>query len=608
MVNAPSESKAFPLPSLRFAGWLALVTGLVEATVRAFEKVVLHRTIHTSLHVVWMAPLANLMWIGVPGLALWVGNRWWPRVVTTRVIVFSLTFIAFAALVNLYPSMGFKANVILAIGLAVRTSSIIADRAEAMAGLVNRSLRWVVLLITVLGCGAAAWSPLREARLLSQSGLPSAAVGTPNVLLLVLDTVRGFNLSLYGYPRETSPFLTRYAKTGVRFDRAISTAPWTLPSHGSMMTGRFAHELGTSNIKPLDETFPTLAEELSARGYATGGFVANLAFASYEMGLARGFMHYEDHVVSPGEVVMSSSMGRLLLDRSSLRAVLRYYSDPNRRNATEVDAGFLRWAEKMAQRKRPFFAFLNYLDAHAPYIPPEGYEQRFAQGPNLQYHPRWLDHTFSDVSSGEIQWDLQQYDATLSYLDDEINRLLQELERLGILGNTIVVVTADHGDQFGEHQLISHGNSLYRQLLQVPLIICYPGRIPHSVVVNDLVSLRDIPATILDLAGLGGKSRLPGASLARFWRPTGGAVDTPIIASEILTGGSDGPFSVIADGRHYVRWFQGQEELYDMNADPTEVRNLAAGQAAAELPRFRALLDSIVGRPVARIRQNPPKE
>ena len=119
----------------------------------------------------------------------------------------------------------------------------------------------------------------------------------PNVLLITLDTVRADHLSLYGYGRPTSPVLERLARLGIRFDEARAPAPWTLPSHASMFTGRWHHELSVDWMTPLDKKYPTLAEYLGSRGYATAGFVANLFACSYDSGLSRGFTHYEDYIL-----------------------------------------------------------------------------------------------------------------------------------------------------------------------------------------------------------------------------------------------------------------------------------------------------------------------
>ena len=130
-----------------------------------------------------------------------------------------------------------------------------------------------------------------------ESGRPSPSAAAPNVLLIVLDTVRADHLSLYGYDRPTTPALERWARRGILFSEARATAPWTLASHASLFTGRWPHELGVRWMTPLGTTAPTLAEHFGSRGYATAGFVANLIYCSYDTGLDRGFTHYEDYVL-----------------------------------------------------------------------------------------------------------------------------------------------------------------------------------------------------------------------------------------------------------------------------------------------------------------------
>src|SRR5262249_43485980 len=146
--------------------------------------------------------------------------------------------------------------------------------------------------------GARAWSEHRRT-----AALPPPAPAARNVLLLVWDTVRAQNLSLHGYSRRTTPNLQRLAARGVQFRHAFATAPWTLPSHASLFTGRWPHELSANWKTPLDEQVPTLAGRLSSRGYDTAGFVANLDFCSRETGLGRGFVHYEDYPLSIWEAL-----------------------------------------------------------------------------------------------------------------------------------------------------------------------------------------------------------------------------------------------------------------------------------------------------------------
>ena len=177
------------------------------------------------------------------------------------------------------------------------------------------------------------------------------------MLLIVWDTVRAGNLSLHGYGRRTSPNLERLAGRGVRFDQAFATAPWTLPSHSSLFTGRWPHELTADWQSPLDGTHPTLAEYLAAHGYDTAGFVANLDYCSRETGLSRGFAHYEDYPIEPWDVftryIGLGSRLDLLTPASVINRLLKKYlgdsydviprSKEHAKDAAAVDRSFLAW-------------------------------------------------------------------------------------------------------------------------------------------------------------------------------------------------------------------------------------------------------------------------
>jgi len=184
-------------------------------------------------------------------------------------------------------------------------------------------------------------------------------------------------------------------------------------------------------------------------------------------------------------------------------------------------------------------------------------------------------------SPREIQRSIDAYDATLAYLDHELGRLVDGFNARHLLETTLIVITSDHGEQFGEHGLFDHANSLYRQALQVPLVISFPGRAPAGKHVTEPVSLVDLPATILDLAEItDGGARFPGRSLAEYWRQPNMATGTrAALLSEISKGINLPPWvpasrgamqSVIAGGMHYIRHADGTEELYDFERDVAE--------------------------------------
>jgi arylsulfatase A-like enzyme len=450
-----------------------------------------------------------------------------------------------------------------------------------------------------------------------EAGRPLPPAGSPNVLLIVMDTVRADHLSLYGYDRPTTPKLEQFAKLGIRFDRVRATAPWTLPSHASMFTGRWPHELGVQWMTPLRAKFPTLAEYLGSHGYATAGFAANTLFCSYDTGIDRGFAHYEDYEVGPLAAVKTAlvvdvafkALFRLALNygrsfdagplRPLQRVVLGWILARDRISARAINLKFVDWLTRRRDTARPFFAFLNYFDAHTPYVPPTIAGQRFGRGPQSVADAEILDG-WRDAKKLELPLyyrTLAQdaYDNCLAYLDGQLGELFEELERRGELDRTLVIVTSDHGEGFGEHDLFDHGESLYQTEISVPLLIVAPKRSRSRGVVSETVSLRNLPATIVELVGLQADSCFPGASLAGLRRRSArdpGSVTTDGVVSE-LTGPNPshpnhgrsparrGPLVSLAEGDFvYIRnEGDGAEELFNERDDPRELSNRAGVEA-----------------------------
>ncbi len=293
--------------------------------------------------------------------------------------------------------------------------------------------------------------------------------------------------------RRTTPNLEQLARRGAKFDLAFATSSWTLPSHASLFTGQWPHELQVDWKSPLGNGPPTLAEYLASRGYDTAGFVANLDYCGRETGLARGFAHYEDHPLDPWDIFTRYlALGRRMevitwafalnsmVERSTGRPHdLVPRSNEHAKNGMEIDRTFLRWQSWQRTRNRPFFAFLNYNDAHSPYEVPDPSTPGFGLRPT-SYRDRlvlhqWLGLDKSRLSYHDVQMANDVYDDSIAYLDRRLGAVLGELERRGVLENTVVIVTADHGEHLGDHLLFFHGCSLYRQLVQVPLVIVDPA-------------------------------------------------------------------------------------------------------------------------------------
>lgn len=575
------------LPGLLLLGiWLALISGLIEGGYRMVQVFLLHKVILMPLHVVWMAPVADLIWVGVPAVALAVLHRVWPRVVTRGLAAAVLAAIAALPLVLLITAMHKIVALFLAIAIGIQAGRLMVRHPVGTRRLVRRTVIPVAVVILLAGVSIPLTRSMRERRAVAT--LPAAQPDAVNVLLIIWDTVRGQSLSVYGYERPTTPFLEQFATEGTRFDRAMSTAPWTLPSHAAMFTGHRPRDVMIDVYHPIVDTLPTLAEALARHGYRTGGFVANTSYTTREHGLDQGFQRYQDYLVDFGTLIKCSRLGAVIMDQDLPRRLLGYWNDLDRKNAAQVNGEFLHWVD--GRGDRPFFAFLNYYDAHRPYIAVEPYRSQFVRDSSGRFRPRLEHLNFKQASKDEIEWTHDNYDAAIAYQDAQVRMLLDSLEARGVLDNTLVIVASDHGEHFGDHNRLGHMNSLYRQLLQVPLLMRLPGRVPAGYVVTTPVTLADLPRTILDLAGVADTGGIPGTSLARFWN--GADPDTPVaddvVLSEIGTRKGRGPFSFFAHGYHYIQWW-GQardEQMYAVAGDPWELHDLSERPELADTLRL----------------------
>jgi arylsulfatase A-like enzyme len=357
-----------------------------------------------------------------------------------------------------------------------------------------------------------------------------------------------------------------------------------------MFTGRYPHEVSADWLRPLDDEHPTLAEALAGSGYATGAFVGNLAYLLREHGTARGFLHYEDlSPIDPAVLGFSTAVGERLL----VRAGGNSFNEWLRNDAAHVTDRALRWIEGIGG-DRPFFCFLNYYDPHLYYLAPPPYDAEF--GPPSPHLREWYSR--KDWTEQEQKGFIAAYDGCIAYADQQLGRLLDGLRALSRLDRTVVVVTSDHGELFWEHGLTEHGNSLYRPLLHAPLIVLDPRGAGQRRIAAP-VTLRDLPATILDLTGIP-PGRLPGNSLAWHWREgesAGPADPSPLLAAVSQgIGTAETPHSkgdlrsIIAHGYHYIARSDGAEELYALD-DTREERNLAEDPAfAGKLSELRQAL------------------
>ena len=386
-----------------------------------------------------------------------------------------------------------------------------------------------IAIVAILGASLWVGDRIKQLR---ESARPLPPPGSPNVLLIVMDTVAAGHLSLHGYDRATSTTLVELAERGIRFDSARAASSWTLPSHATMFTGRWLHELSVGWLTPLDRAHPTLAEFLGDRGYATAGFVANTRYCASDSGLGRGFTHYQDFIFPELTAFKTAVLVSRALDgfqvivyftedwlesAGLLPVVQRLWRslDTDRKGAAVVNRELLDWLSRRTQPERPFFAFLNYFDAHYPYQLPPGRLHRFGVEPTDNYQriliQHWWDLDKTTLSPEDVAFAADAYDDCIADLDEQLGKLVDELDRRGILEQTWLIITSDHGESFGEHAgIFCHGTSLYETELHVPLLIIPPGGSATKQAVKETVSLRDLAATIVDVAGLEAGSPFPG--------------------------------------------------------------------------------------------------
>jgi arylsulfatase A-like enzyme len=592
------------------------VAGLIEVVllvvrVKLFEKGVFLK----SSHFPWMVPVADLGLFLVLGLVVALVAKVWPSRGPSLAIG-GFVFLATLGPLLLVRGLMALACVILAAGLArLATPFLLHRRSEFL-----RLVRWTTPLLAAGLVVIAGWTFAREAiaRRRALESRPAADSGSTNVLLIVLDTVRADHLSLYGYDRPTTPNLSKLARQGTRFDRVHSTAPWTLPSHASLMTGRWPHELEVERRGGLDSTYPTLAEFLGHRGYATVGVVANQFYCGHESGLSRGFDDYRDYPVNLGEIVRSSTVG-WLVTRSVNRVgdllaaklhpgqFVGISDDFSRKDGDQVNREFLDWLDNRGDR--PFFGFLNYFDAHGPYLTPPTFHQHFGTSPNSYDEGvlirDWWKAGKSPQSAANLKLMVDSYDDCLAALDQQLGRLFDELTRRGLLEKTLIVVTADHGEEFGEHGHFTHGFDLYEPETHVPLLVLGPSRVPQDRVIHESVSLRDVSATVVDLLGRRGESPFPGTSLTRTWeQPADPASSSHEIAISELRplieptlekpaddNGTSQATALFDQDFAYIRGQDGHEELYDLGRDASQSHDLSKERGSeAILDRFREVL------------------
>lgn len=453
-----------------------------------------------------------------------------------------------------------------------------------------------------LGLAAGCWLAVLSPALASSTAEQAdpAPERRPNVLLIVIDTLRADHLAAYGYDRPTSPHLDRLASEGVLYEQCISASSWTLPAHASLFTGLFPRDHRcTSETQNLADSFDTLAEILRASGYHTGGF-SNNVWTHDESGLKQGF----DHFLELWRQQDSREEGISLDDRDTDMG------------ATVTNERVLEWLDGLSDRERPWFVFINYFEPHLPYRParphdgdflPAEVDPKIVQRLRSFYSPREYSYIlrtpWGEVSAEELAVLTSLYDAEIAYVDAKIGELVAGLRARDLLDDTLLVVTSDHGEHLGENHMLDHKLSVYEPLLRVPLILWNPKRLAGGVRVGAQVQAHDVFGTILDLSAArrGDFAKLPFDGQGKEY--TFAELAYPGIFLELIAkrvpGWSAKPFAralkAVRGPRYKLIWGSDERvELYDVVADPYESHDLAADRPDV-VEKLRRVLESFNG-------------
>lgn len=444
--------------------------------------------------------------------------------------------------------------------------------------------------------------------------------GPPDVVLVVLDTLRADHLSCYGYERTTSPHIDALCAESTVYENAWSASSWTLPAHASLFTGQMPIRHGAHNEhRVLDDGAATLAETLGRAGFETEAIVAN-AMLSRDRGLDRGFRHYreawrkayDDHPKLFPDFDFDRALPWEGVEDPIFRAAMLKLRPGVDENA------YFRFRESVrAGGEAPLFLFVNLVGIHSPYNSAGPFYDRFLRHPELGLEEnRWPEHYAGRMhfDDAQIEHFVDLYDAEILHADAIVQRMIEDLRAAGRWTNTLFIVTSDHGEHFGEHGHLSHVFSLYEALTRVPLIVHYPPRFPEGRRIRTPVHLVDLYPTILEAVGIDPSGReLDGRVLPRRDEP---GSERLLVAEYYYPWedlrfldrlfGADLPdverfrrrLRAIQDGRMKLIWSSdGRHELYDLAADPQERFDLFDDPAhAAERDALLAALREFVAR------------
>ena len=399
------------------------------------------------------------------------------------------------------------------------------------------------------------------------AGLSADEEKNINVVLIVIDALRADHLGCYGYERDTSPNIDRFAKQAVLFKQAFSHGPSTRIAIPSLLSSLYPAVFynGMEWAMPLNGKSISLPEILAKHGYETAMFASPVL-----EGVSGIDRRFQTAVIFPkGEQVSAAGGSLHMLDLTEVDS--------------EITKESLAWMAK--HQERPFFLYVHFLGAHDPYLPPAPYDAMFWKKEITAENREFLKgftraRGYSDnydifFDNAMLDFILAQYDGEIRYADYQVGRIMEGLEKLNLSQKTMVILTADHGHAFGEHGKFFHDNALYDELINIPLLMRLPGVLPQGETINSLVRHIDMMPTVFDVLGLNlNNNIIQGASVLPLILNSVSSERESV--SESQAGHSK---AIRADGWLFIAGYNAQNhpqplELYNLGDDPAQTVNL----------------------------------
>ena len=414
---------------------------------------------------------------------------------------------------------------------------------------------------------------------------------TPNIILITLDTTRADHFSVYGYERETTPNLKQLASKCTLYTQAFASGDLTLSSHASIFTGMYGSSHGAHHEvpdypegRPLDKNITTIAEVLRNHSYSTAAVVSNFGYLSSRFHLNKGFQYYDTRKGVPFVPLRGPKYSvRTIVAKALERMTTERSFRPNYRRADRVNDAVFSLLAKFRRNHDPFFLFVNYMDAHSPYLPVHPYDTLFP-GKNDSYTHAKFNVAFQNIMQlkddlGERmrQHIISQYDGEIAYLDFHLGKLLSRLKDAALYENSLIIITSDHGEAFGDRSLLVHGSSVYNDQIHIPLIVKYPNS-REKKIVDGPVSSVDVMPTILDVAGLVIPDQVQGRSLLKLQEGKPRYIFSESFPQGYLVDWHPRFYrterAIISGSKKLISSTNGKCELFELSNDIHELNNL----------------------------------